>query len=109
MGNINAIEIVLWKNNEEIMKYLMSIEGVKERYLNDMEIRWRLVFRLNQKYNKQMARYLMNTLELNEEKLKTLQQYQCRDESNKCGPNGWKYWLCKISDDAIKQLLQSFK
>eukprot|EP01083_Nonionella_stella_P182660 657754_1 len=86
--NMNVIGSVIWTNGVDLMKHLMAIEGVKDRCLETKTL-WQLVFIMCRKDNESMIGYLVNTLELNEEKLQALQTYR--------------------PHDAIKKLLESLK
>eukprot|EP01083_Nonionella_stella_P167848 565096_1 len=80
---VNALEVVILTNQLDLMKYLMSIEGVKDRCVQDMAILIRLVARMVDKYDESMVQYLTNALELNEEKLTVIQKYYSNDGINK--------------------------
>eukprot|EP01083_Nonionella_stella_P110064 321828_1 len=105
--NINALEFAIWKNQLEVMKYLMSFQKIKERCLTDKEVLWRTVYSMNRAYDADMVKYVMNELQLDETKLREVQSFTCEDKSNEFGPKARTIWAYKISDKAIIKILNS--
>eukprot|EP01083_Nonionella_stella_P191098 707518_1 len=105
--NINALEFAIWKNQLEVMKYLMSFQKIKERCLTDKEVLWRTVYSMNRAYDADMVKYVMNELQLDETKLREVQSFTCEDKSNEFGPKARTIWAYKISDEAIIKILNS--
>ena len=98
VGDKNAIESAIGEKIE-IIKYFMSIDGVKNEYISNKELIYRCIYWMSTiDDNESVVSYLRKELNLNEEKLKELQEYKFDSESY--------YFEKSISDEAIIRLLK---
>merc|ERR1712228_20806 len=104
-NNMNGLERAINEKKCDIIQYLLSFDEIQKEYETDKELIWRCVWRISYKsfYDESVALYLMEKLNLNEEKLRELQKFKCTKPENK------PYWNMIIDDEAVNLLLNGKK
>eukprot|EP00484_Ammonia_sp_Unknown_P014897 CAMPEP_0197075890 /NCGR_PEP_ID=MMETSP1384-20130603/211839_1 /TAXON_ID=29189 /ORGANISM="Ammonia sp." /LENGTH=518 /DNA_ID=CAMNT_0042514739 /DNA_START=1 /DNA_END=1557 /DNA_ORIENTATION=+ len=103
--DLNAIEAGIMGRSVLSLRYLLSIDAVKERCINDKDALFRIVYWLYRAYDKSMSLYVIGTLGLDEVKLRELQKHKCaKPEEGKFSEFAKRYWEESISDEMIQRL-----
>ncbi len=72
--NDNAIMTAIEANKGSTIQYLLSIEGVKQRYDQDISELCRIIMKLNKYWNDEIGKIIVNELKLTETKLNQAKQ-----------------------------------
>eukprot|EP01083_Nonionella_stella_P301851 1037915_1 len=101
--NVNGLEHCIKKKNTEMMEYILSFDEIREKCRQNMECRFRMIWWMNEEYDKSICDCVVNALELKESQLKELQSFKYpkpKDDSVEVS-----YWEKTISDEAISQIV----
>eukprot|EP01083_Nonionella_stella_P104191 298291_1 len=72
----NGIEYAISEDRLEIIEFVMKIEPIKQKCINDKDALYRIVKQMDKRYNQNAAQLMVKALELNETKLKQLNAYK---------------------------------
>ncbi len=101
--NINSIERGLELNKYEIVKYLLSFNSVKNRYLNDKNQRYRIILWIFMLQREEMHKYLIKVLNITNEEIIQFMNYNYIETENleQFTKNCWNYSNIGILDRII--------
>eukprot|EP01084_Bolivina_argentea_P194418 333567_1 len=97
--NVNIIEYVIWNNNIEMVKYLISLNHVKDKYLNDKDELYRLIFWLFIEGTEKIIDFVLNELNISNETLIKLMGYKYdakNDKNQYMSTSATEYQYCSI-------------
>eukprot|EP01083_Nonionella_stella_P179576 637918_1 len=104
MGELTGKKTLNSSQQTIIIQYVMSFEEIKNECVSNMEMLWRIVYWMNQsKCDQALVKYMVSTLNLNEQKVKELQSFQCPKPIT---DHYFTYWDKKIPDEAWIKLLK---
>eukprot|EP01083_Nonionella_stella_P287946 980164_1 len=104
--NMNGLEYCIRKKKTKTMEYLVSFDGIRDKCSNDMETQFRMVWWMNEKYDKSMCDCIVNALKLEVAQLKELQSFKCpKPKDGQYGEKAATYWNKTIPDNAILKIM----
>eukprot|EP00484_Ammonia_sp_Unknown_P000225 CAMPEP_0197023096 /NCGR_PEP_ID=MMETSP1384-20130603/3888_1 /TAXON_ID=29189 /ORGANISM="Ammonia sp." /LENGTH=340 /DNA_ID=CAMNT_0042451261 /DNA_START=1 /DNA_END=1023 /DNA_ORIENTATION=+ len=104
--NMNCIEFGILRQDVELMQYLLSFDGIKEKCVTDKDVMFRIVYWLYQANDEAMSHYVVAALGLDEMKLKELQKHQCvQPKEGEFAADACVYWNEAISDEMVQEIL----
>eukprot|EP01084_Bolivina_argentea_P297063 511711_1 len=104
--NVNGLERAIMRNDLDVMMYLMGFIGIKKECINNIEIKWRIVFWLCNKGQKDMIKYILSVLNLNDKSVDELMAYKCLkpDNMTRFDTNCCKYWNEILLQEQVRKL-----
>ena len=72
----NAIQGAVEKKKLNIVKFVLSINGVKQRCVNDQDELHRILSKLSSNFDKSICKYLIKELKLTKENITKLKEYK---------------------------------
>merc|ERR1712228_345598 len=105
-NNVNGLEYAIKEKKIDIIQYLFSFDDIQKEYETNKELLWRCVYWMGYEYDESVAWYLMKKLNLNEEKLRELQNFKCaKPEHDDYDYEYNAYWSKSIDDNHVDLLL----
>jgi len=104
--DMNGIEYCIAVQDLEMMEYMLSFEGIKEKCITDKDVLFRVVYWLYRANDEAMSHYVVAALGLDEVKLKELQKHQCvQPKEGEFAADACVYWNEAISDEMVQEIL----
>eukprot|EP01084_Bolivina_argentea_P162386 282624_1 len=103
--NVNAVEYTISRNKMELLKYMLSFDEIKNKYLNDNDQFYRLMFWLFSSGTQQMIDFVVNELQISQLRIIKLMRYKYPKPKQdvELAANGIKYHSCCLVSNIIKK------
>ena len=107
--NKNGLEAVLSNSDIDTLKYLLSLNYIRERCMKDKDTRWRIIFWICKKGNDEIFKWIISELKFTMDELNKLCSYSYPKPNESVIANLQKdcmaYWNEKISPDVVEKFL----
>merc|ERR1712207_123339 len=88
----------------KMIEYILSYKQIKNRYINDDNLLFRMIFWLFAYSGKEdTIHYVLSELKISDEKIKALMNYQYPAPLRKFGKDAWEYHRYTIMDQVVSR------